>query len=143
MMRRTHAAAGLASGFALAYLQHDTFVPGMVIALSTELAALLPDLDLKLGLKHRGVTHSLPALAFITVLALWVERRLALPVAIGYSSHLFLDMLTVYGIPLLWPVHNRFRLAKLRTGGRIDHLLSMMAVCAGAGAFFLMLKIFL
>ena len=140
-MKRTHAAAGLASGLALAQSQHDPVLVMFVLALTTELAALLPDLDLKLGIKHRGVTHSLLALALIVGAAWYIDHRLALPIAIGYSSHLILDMLTIWGIPVLWPVQKRFRLAKLRTGGGFDHLLCIVALCGAILAIYSMLQV--
>lgn len=141
MMRRTHAATGLASGFGLAHLQHDPLALGIALALATQIAAVLPDQDLRLGLKHRGATHSLLALLLIGGAAWYVDPRLALPIAVGYSSHLILDMLTIWGIPVLWPVQKRFRLAKLRTGGGFDHLLCIAALCGAILAIYLMVQV--
>jgi len=141
MMRRTHTAVGLASGFTLAYLQRDPLALGLALALATQIAAVLPDQDLRLGLKHRGVTHSLLALLLIST-SLWqLDHRLALAVAVGYGSHLILDSLTIWGIPLLWPAHNRFRLAKLRTGSGIDHLLCLVALCGAILALYSMVQV--
>jgi len=130
MMRRTHAAAGLAIGFALAGQTHQPLLNACAYGLLTQVCALVPDLDIKLHLKHRGVTHSLLALLLIS-LGAWYTMPLLLPyVALGYGSHLFLDFLTVWGIPILWPVQRRFRLMRLSTGGRIDSLLAVGALCA-------------
>lgn len=141
MMRRTHTAVGLASGFSLAHLQHDPLALGLALALATQIAAVLPDQDLRLGLKHRGVTHSLLALALMIGTAWYVDHRLALAVGVGYGSHLLLDSLTIWGIPALWPVQNRFRLAKLRTGGRFDHLLCLAALCGAILALYSMVQV--
>ena len=141
MMGRTHAAAGLASGLVLSLAQHDPFIQAFVLALVTEAAALLPDIDLKIGLKHRGITHSLLALALIAGAAWYVDHRLALPIAVGYSSHLILDMLTIWGIPVLWPVQKRFRLAKFSTGGLFDRLLAIAAFCVAILAIYSMVKV--
>lgn len=75
------------------------------------------------GIKHRGVTHSLLALALVGLVAVagrdflvgvlhWQVGGLALPVALltGYSAHLLGDMLTVAGVPLLWPWRHNFHL---------------------------------
>jgi len=141
MMRRTHATAGLASGLALAQTQHDPLIMMFGLVLVSELASLLPDMDLKLGLKHRGVTHSLLALALIVGAGWYVDHRLALPVAVGYSSHLILDMLTIWGIPILWPVKKRFRLAKFSTGGLFDRLLAIVAFCVAILAIYSIVKV--
>ena len=141
MMRGTHAAVGLASGYLLAHLQHDPLILTLVVATVTEIAALLPDIDLKIGLKHRGVTHSLLALALIVGAAWYVDHRLALPIGIGYSSHLILDMLTIWGIPVLWPVQKRFRLAKFSTGGLFDRLLAIAASCGAILAIYSMVQV--
>lgn len=65
-------------------------------------------------LSHRGITHSLLA-AMATACVIFVLAPLAFPlpapwpfriglaVFAGYLSHLFLDMLTVRGVPLLLP----------------------------------------
>ncbi|HYD99937.1 MAG TPA: metal-dependent hydrolase, partial [Alphaproteobacteria bacterium] len=59
---------------------------------------------------HRGVTHSLLAIA-ACVAALWfygLSAALVAPLAIGYLSHLAADALTPSGVPLLWPVKRRY-----------------------------------
>jgi membrane-bound metal-dependent hydrolase YbcI (DUF457 family) len=88
------------------------------------LVANAPDLDFLPGLLigapaayHRGVTHTLGALAVVSVAA-WVAARLVrsraawwwgLAAGAAYGSHLVVDWLTVdavppYGIRLLWPL---------------------------------------
>ncbi|MFG0832713.1 metal-dependent hydrolase [Aeromonas bivalvium] len=113
----------------------------MLAALAT---SLLPDLDHPksvLGQKvrwisvplsrlfgHRGFTHSLLAVA----LCAWGLGSNAMtdlmPVAVkdalilGYLSHLLGDWLTPAGIPLLWPIKQRFRLPgwPLRSGSAME-----------------------
>lgn len=77
---------------------------------------------------HRGFTHTIFSLILLSYLLFiisgWIPvsiKGFALAmftgIIIGYSSHLLLDMLTVSGIPLLYPFSNRmFRVARLRTG---------------------------
>lgn len=130
MMRRTHAAAGLALGFGLSYINHQPIVSAALLGLLTQACAVLPDIDIKLKLKHRGVTHSLLALLLISLGAQHVAPLLVPYVASGYGSHLLLDFLTVWGIPILWPLQKRFRLMRISTGGKIDSLLAVGALCA-------------
>lgn len=129
MMRKTHAAAGLAIGFALGAYHQTPLLDSLLIAVVSEAAALLPDLDLKLKIKHRTLTHSLLALFIIGALVHWFGQPvITVAVIAGYASHLVLDMLTVQGIELLYPSHRRIKLMNFRTGGKIDALLCVSAL---------------
>jgi inner membrane protein len=141
MMRRTHAAMGLALGFGLAGHFHQPIVSAALYGLLTQGAAVLPDIDLKLHIKHRTVTHSLFALLLISLGAQYAAPLLTPYVSIGYGSHLLLDFLTVWGIPLLWPWSRRFRLMRISTGGRIDSLLCAVALCATLSGLLSALKV--
>ncbi len=57
------------------------------------IGSLLPDIDLIIGLRHRGLTHSLWMLATI----------MNTPLSIGVISHITLDLLTISGCRLLYP----------------------------------------
>lgn len=134
MMRRTHAAAGLMLGFGLGAFQPTPLPQALILACITEVAALLPDWDLKFKIKHRTLTHSLLLLTTLTLLIHYAAPVLALPFALGYGSHLVLDMLTIQGIELFYPSHRRIRVLKFRTGGRIDAFLAVGCLC---GALYL------
>lgn len=107
-------------------------------------SALLPDLDhpnsllgrrlpwisgpLSRLFGHRGFTHSLLAVG----MAVWGLAQFQAPgllpvgvkdaLIIGYLSHLLGDWLTPAGIPLFWPLRQRFRLPylSLRCGGGVE-----------------------
>lgn len=130
----THALAGVT-------LAVIVFVPAPPLvllgaAIAGGVGALLPDLDhpqstisrrvwlagasLRLVVSHRGALHSLLAMAAAMLLASFAPQGftpIALSAAVGYCSHIFLDALTVSGVPLLWPRRDRYRLLRLRTGG--------------------------
>lgn len=89
---------------------------GVVLWLST-----LPDVDLRLPIRHRGPTHSLVFLALVAGVLGSVGGALGVgsyqPVGVlpgvglgvvlgvvGIGSHLLADMLTPAGVNLLWPV---------------------------------------
>ncbi len=57
------------------------------------IGSLLPDIDLIIGLRHRGLTHSLWMLASL----------INTPLSIGVISHIILDLLTISGCRLLYP----------------------------------------
>lgn len=131
-MRRTHAAAGLAIGFGIGAWSALPFEQTILVALISEAAALLPDWDLKLKIRHRGLTHSLLVLCILSfALSLLLPSILLFPAVLGYASHLVLDLLTVQGIELFYPHHKRIRLLKFRTNSRIDHLIGAL-MCCGA-----------
>ena len=74
----------------------------------------------KWATKHRGIMHTLvvPALLFLMMRVssypLW--KYLSLGLMVGYCSHLFADMCTVEGCPVLWPLTRKnFRILKLHT----------------------------
>jgi inner membrane protein len=68
---------------------------------------------------HRGMTHSM----FAVVACIWVLRwdhehwRVALPLVVGYASHLAADLFTPAGLCLTWPVRRTFALPLVKTGG--------------------------
>ena len=141
MTGHTHAIAGAAAGALFAEVMRLPVGLLPVAALLGAGAALLPDVDepgstvnrrlpvigpaLGRSLRHRTVTHSLVALAGLTLLAhlLLVHAAwtwLAVGTA-GYGSHLFCDLLTPAGIDLFWPSGGRVRLGGwVKTGGGLE-----------------------
>jgi inner membrane protein len=78
--------------------------------------------------RHRGPTHSLLALALCACAGLALVKFLNLsaiyPLAfcIGYVAHIGADMITISGVPVLWPFSKKRysplpRYLRLRTGG--------------------------
>ena len=69
------------------------------------LASVLPDIDLLLGLEHRGPTHSLIAYTVMFVPAFWLYRKQVVPIFVALAQHSLLgDFLTGGGVQMLWPV---------------------------------------
>lgn len=125
------------------------------------MGGLLPDIDhptSKIGKRippisklinvlfgHRGFTHSILAIILFAYFLFFITSIIpdvllgfyipfALGLIVGYASHLVLDMTTVSGIPLLYPVVNKsYRIAKLRSG-RDDFLISIILMI-GTGIY--------
>ena len=57
-----------------------------------------------LNTKHRTFTHSLLAMAMFYGLTYWFCRPAAIPLLIGYASHLVLDLLNIDGPQLFFPI---------------------------------------
>ena len=129
MTKSTHLIGGLALGLAL---PSGDLRLALGLAVVAGFGALVPDFDLRVGLPHRGVTHSLLALGLVALLAFHgLPLLVALALVGGYGSHLVLDSLTVSGVPLLWPLRFRFKLARFVTGHLGDRLLgACLSLCA-------------
>jgi inner membrane protein len=53
-------------------------------------------------------------------------------VILGCVTHIVGDMLTVSGVPLLWPVQQKFRLFNMPTGGNLETFAMTPILTAGA-----------
>jgi len=73
------------------------------------IGSLAPDLDIALGFKHRSLSHSL---VFI------LPCFLVMPLGVGVSVHVLLDLLTPTGCMLLFPRRDWFIIfgSPLKTG---------------------------
>lgn len=85
---------------------------GLLVLLAAFVAGL-PDLDLRLGLRHRRVTHSLVAAATVTLFVGSVAGalmttpaalELALATGAAYLSHLAADSVNPMPVAILWPL---------------------------------------
>ncbi|UDG80699.1 Inner membrane protein YdjM [Candidatus Hartigia pinicola] len=122
-------------------------IPGIL------LGALLPDIDhpfstlgrllriLSLPISkicgHRGFTHSLVAWLMLLIFCyqwlpnIWlIPNDLTQAFLLGYISHLIADMLTLTGVPLLWPLLFRFRLPLLpkKTNQRTERFIAIIFI---------------
>lgn len=118
MRGAAHAAAGAIVGGAVAGL--PGYFAGALIALAPDIdhpgstiSRRVPGAGLvSLFVIHRGFTHSLLALMVaLLMVAPFVNATVSLLVVASLASHLICDMLTPSGIPLLWPLRGRWRLA--------------------------------
>lgn len=157
MMAPAHMSAGLLAGYGVSVLAGLPLVSAEtgVLVVVGAISALVPDIDhpnstirKRTGLLgflaggwfgHRGFTHTLVALALVSLASgLLLPGVLAAAIAGGYASHLLLDALTRSGIPALWPVTRRPvkllpRPLQVRTGSWREavFLVAMWAALAG------------
>jgi inner membrane protein len=88
---------------------------------------------------HRGVTHSLLAVAGCAAVLRWaaVPHWAAAPLVVGYLSHLAADLLTPGGLRLAWPAGGRVCIPLCRTGGLLEPVvvgLCLAGILWGQGA---------
>ena len=104
----------LAAGVALSRASGHRGSP--VVALALVAASVAPDLDLLLGINHRGPTHSVGFAAMVGVAAFLAFRllrddaavQIGLLAAAAVGIHILLDLLTAHSpVSIFWPLSRR------------------------------------
>lgn len=75
---------------------------------------------------HRGITHSLLAVAALSLLSYHFKSFLLFFLAFGYAMHLVGDFLTDSGIPAFYPSRKRYRFVLVGTTGSISESFMVM-----------------
>ncbi len=93
------------------------------------LGGILPDIDYLLGIEHRAATHSL---IFISALSFFVykrDKRKGISLFIGLIDHLVLDIITIGGVEILWPLRYRFSIPLIESmDPKMNLLLSVISI---------------
>ncbi len=77
------------------------------------LFSLTPDIDLALHLKHRYYTHNVTFAALMGIMSYFIFTKiglsplLSLAAFVGVCIHVFVDMLTMYKFPPLYPFYRK------------------------------------
>lgn len=138
----THVLLGTSTAFAAAEAAHLGATGHALLVGGAFLTSKLPDADMNLpGIRHRGPTHTLIALALVGVLvavaaSLLVPEMAAAIAAgalVGYGAHLLADACTPHGVPLFAPlyapdVHLLPRRCRIRTGSGAESLLGLVVI---------------
>ena len=105
------------------------------------IGAWIPDADLKI--KHRIVLHNFLTCTLISIsmyvllfkvlenLTIQIPHitplGLTIPFFLGYVSHLLTDLLTIYGVAILWPFNSsRFSIAKFRSNSLAFNVIGVL-----------------
>lgn len=124
MVGKTHFVGGMIAGVAASSALGSS---PLAMAIVGGVSALVPDIDhpratisqyspfissFMSRLRHRGPTHSLVATVIFSFLIALIFQDLSpayfYASVFGYISHIVLDMMTVEGAMLLWPLSHRF-----------------------------------
>ena len=121
MLGRTHFFIGTAA--ALAVLQPQT-VPVLVTgAGAAAIGSLISDIDVGTSQPHRSFMHSFAALALLTACVDIIYPDASAYFAVGFLSHLVLDVLNRKPEKLLWPWKKGFCLGLCSARGVVNRAL--------------------
>ena len=73
--------------------------------------------------RHRTFTHSLAMLVALTLCTSVFLRPVTFAFAIGYASHILLDLLNHRGVCVLWPIGKGYSVGLVRARGICDRFL--------------------
>ena len=145
----THIIAGVMAGYIVGATAGLPLLESGALGAVGGVAAMLPDIDhphsairRKTGvlgtlaafwMKHRGITHSIAALAVVWGVMLFIGQPLiGAAVVGGYASHLLLDGCTPAGVPLFWPASRRVHLlpsvVRIRTGSFAEQGVALLLI---------------
>ena len=153
MTGKTHLTFGIGTGvLAAGLINPDSAVMGIGMIGMTMLGSLAPDIDSKTSkiskkmkllsiitskmFGHRGFIHSPICVLAIYLLTTAILKHnnameyinLLYAFLIGYAGHLFLDLMTKGGIPLLYPFsRKKYHLTNIKTGGKEEKILFVCA----------------
>jgi len=101
MRSYTHIAGAILLYVTIAYLANfSNMITGIFFA---GWISVFPDIIDKITGKHRGIGHSIIWLIPFAIIGLW-NVGIAVAIMIGFVSHIFLDILTTNGCPVLYPM---------------------------------------
>ena len=93
------------------------------------IGSTLPDVDLRIGIPHRTLTHCLIFAVVTSIIALSLNIQIGIIYAISIVSHLVLDSYTRMGIPLFYPYKKKmYGARKVLTHGREDCIILVISL---------------
>lgn len=124
MMKKTHAAIGIAAAISLISYFNVPY-----ISIIGVLGATFPDADLKFGIKHRTITHSILLLFISSAVICCINFEIGFIWFVSYLLHLIADSCTKMGVPFLYPfVKKNYGLKLIKTGEAEDIFIFILAV---------------
>lgn len=118
----THSVAGTAVG-GVAAGRREALIAGFIGAVAPDIDSLVLVMP-QLGwvMERRGGMHSVLGVLIVSLVLMLVLPRIRnvaggpvfMAAAAGGVSHLFLDLVTPWGVPLFWPLSNEFSLGLTR-----------------------------
>ena len=127
VLKKTHMSIGLAagtlSGLFILSNPYITFINFIAVMFSST----LPDIDIDLGIKHRGLTHSVLFGVILSVIIFNIYPPLIRPFIIGFGLHILADSFTNTGVQLLYPIESKISVRLFNTKDPIENVIQ--SVC--------------
>lgn len=124
MMRKTHIAIGCVATSIL--LSNHIIQPLSIIGI---VGATFSDIDYKLGIKHRTITHSILMLTLTSIMISFFSKDIALVWFVNYLLHLIADSFTKSGVPFLYPfIKKSYGFKLIKTGSSIDYFIAIVSL---------------
>ncbi|HKZ49989.1 MAG TPA: metal-dependent hydrolase [Candidatus Nanoarchaeia archaeon] len=124
MLGSTHLLFSLLLGsFYFNYLKPDSIIAKLVFASLLLIGTSLPDIDLKLPVKHRGIFHTIWPVVIILIANFFLSQYIPFSIAalaFGYGVHIATDALTPRGVSPIWPLHKQRIRGPIRTGSMLE-----------------------
>jgi|GEM_PF-2309442 len=124
MLGSTHLLFSLLLGsFWFNFSAPESLLAKIAFAAFLLIGTFLPDIDIKLPVKHRGIFHTIWPIVLILVLNAIFSDYLPFSIAalaLGYGIHVATDAMTPYGIAPLWPFHKQRIKGPVRTGSLLE-----------------------
>lgn len=95
----------------------NSFIKFIIILLTST----LPDIDISLGIKHRGLTHSLICFLLLSFIMLILYPVGFVPFIIGYGTHILADSFNTSGIQLLYPNRGKYGIKLLPYRSEVEN----------------------
>lgn len=123
-MRKTHIAIGCVATSIL--LSNHIIQPLSIIGI---VGATFSDIDYKLGIKHRTITHSILMLTLTSIMISFFSKDIALVWFVNYLLHLIADSFTKSGVPFLYPfIKKSYGFKLIKTGSSIDYFIAIVSL---------------
>ena len=123
MKRSSHLTIGIILTYFLYTLNY-----GWLYCLIGLQGSIAPDIDLKIGLRHRTITHSIIALILTTMPLYLFSHQLGIVWFINYLSHLIADSMTKMGVPYFYPYKHYYGLKLFSTGSLWEHVFILISI---------------
>lgn len=111
-------------GSGLCYYMISTFSVITLIALGLFIAGCI----FGIATSHRTFMHSILALALFSVLMYFICRPLTIPFAVGFISHIVLDLFNKRGIQLFFPLKAEVKFEACDSDGQANRVIGGIAI---------------
>lgn len=127
MLKKTHMSIGLAGGVLAGLFTLSNPFTTFINYITVLLSSTLPDIDIDLGIKHRGITHSVLFGSILSIVIFLIYPPIVRPFLIGFGLHIIADSFTNTGVQLLYPIKSKISVRLFDTKDPIEY--AIQGIC--------------